>query len=103
MAARRSTRNAIGRRSHCGANSERKIATPSARGVASTSAMKDETRVPNSAGAAPNSPLTGSQSLENRKPKPNDLKAGQAATVTTAKISSRSAGTQSANRVITPE
>ncbi len=54
IAARRSTRNATGWRSHRGANSERKIATPSASGVAMTSAMIDVTIVPKIAGAAPN-------------------------------------------------
>ena len=38
-----------------------------------TSAMIDETSVPKIAGAAPKLPLTGSQSLDVRKPKPNVL------------------------------
>jgi len=46
IAARRSTRNAIGVFSQPGANSERKIADPSASGVATRSAMNDETMVP---------------------------------------------------------
>ena len=56
------------------------MATPIASGAAMTRARIDETMVPYRAGAAPKLPLTGSQSLETRKSRPNSCSAGQAAT-----------------------
>src|SRR5437867_3384844 len=100
MAARRSTVNATGWRSQAGANSERKIATPNASGVATQSAIADETSVPYTAGAAPKCPATGSQSLDVRKLSPNVRNAGQPARPTATKINSRTNGTNSANHLI---
>jgi hypothetical protein len=95
-AASRSMKNDRGWRSQLGQNSERKIAPPSASGVATTRAMIEVTIVPRIAGAAPKSPLTGSHVLEVRKPNPNSRSAGQPARPTSTKISSSRTGTQRA-------
>ena len=101
MAARRSTKNATGCRSQRGAYSDRKIDTPSASGVAMTSARIDVTIVPKIAGAAPNWPRTGSHSLDVRNPRPKRLSAGHPASATSQKTRPSSNGTHSANPVIT--
>ncbi len=71
MAARSSIRKATGCRSQPGANSVRKIATPSESGTAMSRARNDETRVPTMSGSAPNCSATGSQVLLVAKPNPN--------------------------------
>ena len=55
--------NAMGRRIEGGANSVRKIATPSESGTAITSAISEDSSVPKISGSAPNLPATGSHSL----------------------------------------
>src|SRR3954453_5833461 len=96
MAASRSTRKPTGWRSHEGENSERKIATPMANGVAMISAIADETSVPNNAGAAPKCPAATSQSLEVTIEKPSLENAGQAAAKIATAIATTRAGTTSA-------
>src|SRR6476619_7515524 len=93
MAARRSTRKPIGVRSHAGENSDRKIATPIASGVAITSATADDTRVPKSAGAAPNLPAPTSQWLELTMEESSFANAGHAAAKIATAIATTSAGT----------
>ena len=61
IAASSSVRNVSGWRSAFGHNSERKIAMPSAIGVANARARTEEYSVPQMNGRAPNSPDTGSQ------------------------------------------
>ncbi len=100
IAASRSTRNATGCRSQRGANSERKIATPIASGVARASAMIDETIVPNIAGAAPNFPAGTFHSLEVRKLSPKREKAGHAARPISRARKARSNGMHSAKNVV---
>src|SRR5581483_4881206 len=78
IAASSSTRNATGCRSQRGANSARKIATPSARGTASTRASSEEASVPTIIGAAPKTPATGSHTDVHRNRGPNRRNAGQA-------------------------
>src|SRR5881396_2127245 len=92
MAASKSTRNPTGWRSHVGENSERKIATPMASGVAMISATADETRVPNTAGPAPKWPLATSQSLVVTMEKPSLENAGHAAAKIATAIATTSAG-----------
>src|SRR5436305_9198732 len=101
MAASRSTRNATGDRSHAGENSERKIATPTASGVAITSATAEDTSVPKSAGAAPKCPLATSQSLAVRIDKPSFANAGHAAANMAIAIATTIAGTTSAQPAVT--
>jgi hypothetical protein len=99
-AARRSTRKPIGCRSHVGENSERKIATPIASGVAMMSATAEETSVPKIAGAAPNFPAPTSHSLDVTIDSPSLAKAGHAATKMAIAMAATSAGTTSAHAVV---
>ena len=71
MAASNSMTKPIGPRTDLGANSTRKIETPSDSGTAMSNARVAESSVPTISGQAPNSSLTGSQMSEVRKPKPN--------------------------------
>jgi hypothetical protein len=66
------------------------------------SAIADETRVPKIAGAAPNTPLTGSHLLDVRKDKPNFWNAGMPAAAISTAMSPRSSGTHIAKNVIVP-
>ena len=100
MAANRSTKNAIGCRSHRGANSDRKIATPTASGVAMINASAEETIVPKIAGAAPKCPLTASHSLPVKNANLNCRSAGQPATNTSMAIRQSRSGMNSANAVV---
>ena len=70
IAASSSVRNVSGVRSHEGLSSERKIAMPSATGVASSNARNEEHSVPQMNGNAPKLPATGSQVdvSQNRRP-----------------------------------
>ena len=61
-----------------------------------TSAMTEVMIVPAIAGAAPNSPATGSHALEVRNDSPNCRSAGHPATPTSMRISSSRTGMQSA-------
>jgi hypothetical protein len=63
--------------------------------------MIDVTIVPNTAGAAPNSPATGSQVLDVRKDSPNWRSAGQPARATSNAIKPRSSGIHRAKAVVT--
>src|SRR3954469_13786250 len=100
MAASRSTRNPTGWRSHVGENSDRKIATPMASGVAIARATIDDTTVPNRAGAAPKWPPATSQSLDVTIESPSLANAGQAAEKMEIAIAITSAGTTSAQMVV---
>src|SRR3954454_21045372 len=100
MAASRSTKNAIGWRIHDGANSARKMATPTASGVAISNATIDDTIVPYTAGAAPNFPLTASQPDSVKKLRPKVRSAGQPALNTTQAMRHSSTGTTSAIAVV---
>src|SRR5690242_11558740 len=102
MAAKSSTRNAIGWRTHLGANSVRKIATPSASGTAITSASSEDANVPKIIGAAPNTPATGSQTEVHRKRGPNRRIAGQALTTSSLTTAPSSSGSSTASTVSGP-
>src|SRR5918999_3314458 len=65
-----------------------------------TSAMIDVTIAPKTAGAAPNTPATGSQVLDVRNDSPNCRSAGHPARATSNAMSPRSKGTHDANAVM---
>src|SRR5207244_2159538 len=67
-AASSSTRKATGCRIHVGANSVRKMATPSANGTASNRATREDISVPKISGPAPYTSATGSQRPVHRNP-----------------------------------
>src|SRR5690554_3748455 len=66
----------MGRRKNDGAIWVKNIATPKLTGTAISSAKKEEISVPHNEGAAPNSPMTGSQDLALKKSKPKSFTAG---------------------------
>src|SRR6266566_1681681 len=101
IAARSSTRNAMGCRKARGANSVSKIATPSASGTAISRANNDDASVPKIMGAAPYTSATGSQVDVQRKEGPKRRSAGRALTNSTPRMTTIRSGSASASSVST--
>src|SRR6516225_306103 len=101
-AASSSTATPMGRLSHTGASSVRKIAMPKLTGIASNSARNEVTSVPYIGASAPNWSVTGFHTSRVRKLNPKWANAGQAPTKSEMATPPSSASTSSAAAKVAP-